>query len=79
MFLSKILILSCMIIFYIVEENICAVELVSLLYRRNIEKHIKNCFKVNCKQRIIMSEKGKYVKFRNYKRKIVITYNLRRF
>ena len=32
--------------------------------------HTKDCFKVNCKQRIIISKKGEYVKFKNYERKI---------
>ena len=32
--------------------------------------HIKDCFKINGKQRIIMSKKGEYVKFKNYERKI---------
>ena len=32
--------------------------------------HIKDCFKINSKQRIIMPKKGEYVKFKNYERKI---------
>ena len=32
--------------------------------------HIKDCFKINNKQRIIMPKKGEYVKFKNYERKI---------
>ena len=35
-----------------------------------LKLHIKDCFKVNCKQRIIMPIKGEYVKCRNYERKI---------
>ena len=35
-----------------------------------ILKHIKDCFKINCKQRIIMPKKTEYVKFKNYERKI---------
>ena len=31
---------------------------------------MKDYFKINGKQRIIMSEKGTFVKFKNYKRKI---------
>ena len=31
--------------------------------------HIKDCFKINGKQRIIMPEKDEYVKFKNYERK----------
>ena len=35
-----------------------------------LKPHIKNCFKINSKQRIIMPKKGEYVKFRNYEREI---------
>ena len=35
-----------------------------------IVKHIKGCFKIYDKQRIIMPKKSEYVKFRNYERKI---------
>ena len=30
-----------------------------------IKRHIKDCFKINGKQRIIMPKKGEYVKFKN--------------
>ena len=33
-------------------------------------KHIKYCFKINGKQRIIIPKKGDYVKFKDYERKI---------
>ena len=32
--------------------------------------HIKDCFKINGKQKIIMPEKGEYVRFKYYERKI---------
>ena len=35
-----------------------------------LKRHIKDCFKINGKQRIIMSKKGEYVKFKNFDRKI---------
>ena len=35
-----------------------------------LKRHIKDCFKINGKQRIIMPRKTEYVKFRNYERKI---------
>ena len=35
-----------------------------------LKSHIKHCFKINGKQRIIMPKKGEYVKFKNYERKI---------
>ena len=34
------------------------------------KRHIKDCFKINIKQRIIMPKKVEYVKFKNYERKI---------
>ena len=36
--------------------------------------HIKNCFKMNGKQRIVMPKKGEYVTFQNYERKIKSTF-----
>ena len=35
-----------------------------------LKRHIKDCFKTNGKQRIIMHIKGEYVKFKNYERKM---------
>ena len=35
-----------------------------------LKHHIKDCFKINGKQRIIIHKKGNYVKFKNFKRKI---------
>ena len=35
-----------------------------------LKRHIKDCFKINGKQRIIMSKKGEFVKFKNFDRKI---------
>ena len=35
-----------------------------------LKRHIKYCFKINGKSRIIMTKKGEYVKFKNYERKI---------
>ena len=31
---------------------------------------IKDCYKINCKQRVVMPKKGEYVTFKNYARKI---------
>ena len=39
---------------------------------RTVEKlkcQIKDCFKVNCKQRIKMPKNGEYVRFKNYERR----------
>ena len=35
-----------------------------------LKRHIKDCFKVNGRQTIKMPNKGEYVKFKNFKRKI---------
>ena len=32
------------------------------------KRHIKNCFKIDNKQRIIMPKKGEFVKFKNYEK-----------
>ena len=34
------------------------------------KRHIKDCFKINDKQRIIVPKKGEYVKFKNHERKV---------
>ena len=66
MFLSKILILSCMIIYCSMEKNIfCRYCLQAFSTEEILKYHIKICFKTNVKQRIIMPKKGKYVKFKN--------------
>ena len=70
MFLSKILILSCMIILYIVEENIFVIIVYKLLVQKILKRHVKDCFKINGKQRVIMPKEGEYVKFKNYEIKL---------
>ena len=42
----------------------------AFLIEKILKHHIRHCFKINGKQRIIMSKKGDYVKFKNYERKI---------
>ena len=32
-----------------------------------LKRHIKDCFNINGKQRVMMSKKGEYVKFKNLK------------
>ena len=44
-----------------------------------LKRHIKDYLKINGKQRIAMSEKGEYVKFKNYERNEFTGYNLCRF
>ena len=71
MFLSKILIPSCMIIFYIVEKkHFCHYSLQGFSTAEILKRHIKDCFKINSKQRIIMPKRYEYVKFKNHERKI---------
>ena len=75
MFLSKILLRSCMIIHYIFEENIfCCFYLQAFSTEEILKHHIKDCFKINGKQRIMMPKKGEYVKFENYERKIKLPF-----
>ena len=60
-----------MIILSIVKENIFVVIVYKVFSSEEILKiHIKDCFKINGKQRIIMPKKGEFVKFKNYERKI---------
>ena len=62
---------SCMIIHYIVKENIFVVIVYTLsLQKKNFKRHIKDCFKSNDKQTIKIPKKGEYVKFKNFERKI---------
>ena len=35
-----------------------------------LKSHIKDCFKINGKQRIIMPKKGEFLKFKNYERNL---------
>ena len=35
-----------------------------------LKLYVKDCFKINGKQRIIMPKRARYVKFKNYERKI---------
>ena len=39
-----------------------------------LKRHIKDCFEINGKQRIIMPKKGEYVKFRNYEKSSFMIY-----
>ena len=55
MFLSKILF---MVIYYIVEENIfCCYCLETFITEELLKRHIKNCFKIDGKQRIKVPKK----------------------
>ena len=52
MFLSNILILSCLIMLYIIEENILVV--ICFSKKETLKSQFKESFKTNGKQRIIM-------------------------
>ena len=58
MFLSKVLIRLCMIMHYIVEETFCRYCLQALSTEEILKRHIKDCFKINEKQRIMMSKEA---------------------
>ena len=56
-----------MIIVYIAEKNIfCRYYLQAFSTEEILKRHIKGCFKINGKQKIIMPKKGEYGKFKNY-------------
>ena len=60
-----------MMINYIVEENIFVIIVYKLLVqKRYLKSHVKDCFKINSKHTIKIPNKGKYVKFKNFERKI---------
>ena len=62
-----------MIMLYIVEENMFFQYCLQAFSSEEILKsHIKDCLKVNGKQRIIM--KGEFVKFKHYERKIKLPF-----
>ena len=67
---QKILILSCIIILYIVEICFFHYCLQAFSTEEILKCLIKDFFKINGKQWIIMPKKGKYVKFKNYEIKL---------
>ena len=69
MFLSKISMHSCTIIHCIVKEKMFVV-IVFIFSLQTLKRHIKDCFKINGKQRIIMPKKGEYFKLKTSERKI---------
>ena len=69
MFLSKISIDSCMII-HRGRKHFCCYCLQAFITEAILKSHIKECFKINGKQRIIMPKKSEYINFKNYERKI---------
>ena len=51
-------------------QHFCCSYLQSFCKEETFKLHIKDFFKINFKQRIIMPKKGEYAKFKNYERKI---------
>ena len=43
-------------------KHFCCYCLHAFITEEILKRHIKDCFKINGKQRIIMSKKGEYVK-----------------
>ena len=71
-FLLKISIDSCVIIYYIVEnKRFCRCCLHAFIREEFLRSHIKDYFKINDKQTIKMPKKGEYVKY-SKKNKIII-------
>ena len=52
-------------------KRFCRFSLQALSTEEILKRHIKDCFKINGKQRILMPIKGEYIKFRNYDFKII--------
>ena len=63
MFLSKILVHLCILIQALVHLQAFSAEEI-------LKRHIKDCLKINGKQKIKMPKKGQYIKFKNFERKI---------
>ena len=75
MFLRNFSIHSCIIILCIIEKkNVCRYCLQDFSTAKISKLHIKDCFKINGKQRIIIPKIGEYVKFKNYERKIKLPF-----
>ena len=48
------------------KKHFCRYCLQAFSTEKILKRHIKDCFKINDKQRIITPKKGKYVKFKNH-------------
>ena len=51
-------------------KHFCRFWLQDFSTKEILKRRIKNCFKINGKQIILMLNEGEYYKFRNYERKI---------
>ena len=52
------------------KKHFCRYSLQAFSTEEILKRHIKDCFKINGKKIIVMPKKSKYVKFKNYERKI---------
>ena len=66
MFLSEILIHSGIIILYTWKKHFCFYYLHVFNTEKLLKRHIKDCFKINGKNSIIMPKKGDFVNLKNY-------------
>ena len=48
-------------------KHFCLYCLHASITEEILKRHIKDCFNINGKQRVMMSKKGEYVKFKNLK------------
>ena len=51
------------------EKAFCRYCLQAFSTEKLLKRHVKDCFKINGKQRIIMTKKEEYVNFKNYERR----------
>ena len=51
-------------------KNFCCYCLQVFSAEEILKSHIKDCFKINGKQKIMMPKKGEFGKFKNYERKV---------
>ena len=51
-------------------KRFCGYCLNDFITQEILNRHVKDCFKVNGKKTIKMPKKGEYVKFKNFERKI---------
>ena len=70
MFLSKIVTLSCNHTLHHGRKHFCWYCLQAFSSEGILKSRIKDCCKINGKQRTIMLKKGEYVKFKNSERQI---------
>ena len=51
------------------KKHFCCYCLQAFSTKKILKRHIKDCFKINGKQKAIMAKKVEYDKFKNYKNK----------